>query len=115
MPADLFQVFLFVFHVLNLSREVLIGMALLGVKSDSILPFKVYFSLDILQQIPIASFKVFVFVHVLPILMAYFSEPVHVELANEGGKIIMFEKSRQNRLRELADAFYLERVVRACP
>jgi hypothetical protein len=45
----------------------------------------------------------------------YFSEPVHVELPNKGGEVIMLKILGQNGLSKLSDAFNIERVIGACP
>lgn len=47
--------------------------------------------------------------------MAYFSKAVHVELANEGWEIIVFEKPWQDSFSEVADVFDVERVVGTGP
>lgn len=43
--------------------------------------------------------------------MAYFSKPVHVELSDKGGEVIMFEESRKDSLSKLSDAFDVEGIV----
>ena len=47
--------------------------------------------------------------------MAYFSKAVHVELANEGWEIIVFEKPWQDSFSEVADVFDVERVAGTGP
>jgi hypothetical protein len=42
-------------------------------------------------------------------------EAVHVELADEGGEVVVFEVAWQNLLREPRNVFYIEGVARARP
>lgn len=42
-------------------------------------------------------------------------KPIHVELANKGGKVVMLEIFRQDDVSELVDVFYVKSFPIGCP
>ena len=62
-----------------------------------------------------AHSKVFVFVNILSIFMAYFMESIHVELADEGREVFMLEVFRQNFFCEFGNALNVEGITGGGP
>ena len=59
--------------------------------------------------------KVLIHVDVVPVRVANLFESVHIELPNEGGKIVMLEVTREHLLCEPSDIFDIEGVQSAGP
>ena len=72
-------------------------------------------SADVAQLVPASHLEVLIHVDVLSFLMADFAEAVHVELANEGGEVFMFEVFGEDFFGELGDTFDIKGVGGGCP
>ena len=59
--------------------------------------------------------KFIIFVHVLPVLVPYFVEAVHVELPDERREVAMLEIFGQNGIREPVDILDAEGILVLCP
>ncbi len=115
VPTNLLQVLLLRLHLLNLFWKVTVRVTLLCIYCNSVLSLKVHFSLYVFQQCAISSFKALVLIHILAVLMAYFPKPVHVQLSNKRGEIIVLEKSWQYCFSKLAYAPYMKWIIWASP
>jgi len=62
-----------------------------------------------------ARLEILVHVNILTLGVAYLVEAVHVELANEGGEVVVFEVLGQNLLSEPSNALYGEGVPGGSP
>lgn len=115
MFADLFKIFLFVFHVLNLPRQAAVWVVRIVIKCNFIILLCVNSSLDIFQQGTIVRSEVLVLVDVLSILMPYLPKAVHIQLSNKRWEVIMFKEPGQYSLCKLPDILYVEWVISRCP
>jgi len=65
----------------------------------------VAFTLDFLEEVLLTSLEKFMRIHVVDILSSFLVEIVHVELADKGGKIVVFEIGREDLLAEFRRLF----------
>lgn len=62
-----------------------------------------------------ALFEIFIDVDIVSVRVAYLFESVHIELSDEGGKVVMFEVAWQDFFSESWDVFYIEGVSCGSP
>lgn len=75
----------------------------------------IYFSFDVWKKLSLSSFKIGVLIYIFPLVFANFAEPIHVQLPNERGEVIMFEVFGQNNICELVDILNSKGISRWCP
>jgi len=63
----------------------------------------IHLSLYVGQQLFLIFFEVFVYVHIVALVMPYFVEAIHVKLANEGREIVMFKVLGQDHVSKAVD------------
>lgn len=115
--AHFFKVFLIDFQLLNLfgdrCLDASVSAALVQLKL--LLLLFLVLSADVLKQILSSCFEVLVHINIFPLRMAYFFEPIHIQLANKRSKVPMLEVLRQNFLRELCDIFNWKGIIVGSP
>lgn len=115
MSAEFFKIFLVGAQLLYLSRHSGVFVAISTIEFDLLLPVFFDFAGDVFEEVFGPLFEVIVHVDVVAVRMADLPEAVHVELADKGGKIAMFEVNGEDVFCKFADGVYAEGVTRGCP
>jgi predicted nicotinamide N-methyase len=87
----------------------------LRVEDNFIIPVISHFAVYVGKEWRIALLEMFVHVDVVSFGVADLLEAIHIELSDEGGKVVVFKVSRQHLLSEACDVLDIKAVPRGGP